>query len=1007
VKYLDRVRADGTGFALGSVVAGRRIDALAGAGGMGVVYRAWNVRLKRIEAVKVIAEHLARDQSFRQRFEREIEIAASIVHPHVVTVYDSGEGPGGQLFVAMQYVDGTSLDGLIGTRGRLEPTLAAALIAQVASALDAAHSQGLVHRDVKPGNILIAARERGYHVYLTDFGLAKHTASGRGITRTGMMVGTVDYMAPEQVHGRPVDLRADIYALGATLYKALTGEVPYPRGEDVARLMAKMSEPPPVPSRAVPGLAPALDTVIARAMSADPAGRYASAGELGEAIVAAAGPAQPAPPVRLGPGSMLGDCLLESVAGKGGMGVVYRATQVKLGRTVAVKVMSKELSDDTGFRSRFERECRLAAAIDHPSVVPIHWAGEASGVLYVVMRYVSGGSLREALATAGRLEPDRAIEVVEQLAGALDAAHARGLVHRDIKPGNILIDGESGRVLLGDFGLAKALDDTDSTDGEMLGTARYMAPERGRGGTLDEVRADVYSLGCVLWDMLAGTDRVEPSTVAGVPAELAKVVARATMLEPAARHASAGELADAARAALAGAVPTLPDDAGAGGAAGERVTVLAGAGRRQPFAPPPLSSGLRARVIAICDLALAGIRDGAARDSILAVRTAVSAPLRMAILGRSGSDRQALLSALLGRTLAIAELGTTVSFSHGSEELVAVEQPDGTRLTRPLRADGSIPEELLAAAVPSRTPLEVSLPIDGLRTVSLVYPASGMPGGGGAPPDRRVEAFLVAVRATPERSDAALRAELADACAGAGSAVNTICVLMRDDLVDDTAGVEAAAAKRALGPLVAGVIPFSRTLAVAANTGIGVPEVRAALELAQVEELTGVALTRMLRERSGVELVQLEIDGLVQRADALKAAQGLGALERLSYRGPELAFVRDRAEEARFEPRMHVLELVEALDRCVADRTALPSELLTGLERLVTGRTPARRLGLEEEAQPADLADGALEQFRAWKMFENGGQASPAAQRIAETVTRSLQLIAKELQSDLTTADWR
>ncbi len=1046
--YGDAVKTRTAGFELGSVVAGRRIDALAGQGGMGVVYRAWNLRLRRIEAVKVIAENLARDQSFRERFEREIQIAASIIHPHVVTVYDSGEGPSGQLFIAMQYVDGTNLDWLIGARGRLDPALASALIVQVASALDAAHGQGLVHRDVKPANILIAGEEHRIHAYLTDFGLAKHTASQTALTRAGMMVGTVDYMAPEQVHGRPQDLRADIYALGATLYKALTGQVPYPNEEEVARLLAKMSEPPPVPSRTVPGIPSAFDAVIGRAMAQDPAARYPSAGELAQAAVAAAGPAQPPTPVRLGPGAMLGDCLLESVAGKGGMGVVYRATQVKLGRTVAVKVMSRELVEDVGFRSRFERECKLAAAIDHPNVVPIYWAGDAAGVLYVVMRYISGGTLGEALVAAGRLGPARAVEVIEQLAAALDVAHSRGLVHRDIKPGNILIDGDSGRVLLSDFGLAKALDETDGR--QILGTARYMAPERGRGGPLDEIRADVYSLGCVLWDLIGGTERRDPATVAGVPAELAAVLRRATAIEPGDRFGSAGTLARAAREALSGATTTPTRDPDAHEPPPRRPATAGVVQRRQPFAPPPLSSGLCARVISICDGALQAVGDEDARGAVLSVRTALAAPLRVAILGLSDSDRTALLCALLGRALAIAELGRTVSFAYGVAELVEVQRVDGARLAHPLSADGSIPEEILAATTRTGTPVEISLPIEGLRSVSLVYPATGAPSAGDPAPAESAQAFLLAVPAAADGAGAAFRAAVADTLKGAGSAVDTSCALITAALVDGAADAEATAAKRDLGALVAGVIPFNGTCAVAANTGliderlvgalsqiagfvpasgpwpaseeelvaaaaaqlptqlvrellaaIGLPGIRAAVELAPVDELTVTGVTRLLRERSGIESVQLEIDGLLQRADALKAARGLIALEQLSYRRPELVFVRDEAEQARFEPHMHVLDLVEALQRSVKEQIALPSELLAALERLVTARTPARRLGIDDPAPGADLAAAALENFRVWKTFENGGQASPAAQRVAAIVTRSLQLIAEEFRSSV------
>ncbi len=541
------------GFEIGTVVGDRRIDAVIGEGGMGVVYRAWNMRLHRIEAVKVIASALVRDRGFRERFEREMVIAASIEHPHVITLYDSGEGPGGQLYIAMRYIEGTNLAELVTQRGRLDPRLAAHLISQVASALDAAHAQGLVHRDVKPANILIAGRDGDHHAFLTDFGIAKRVASGTMATATGTMLGTVDYMAPEQALGERVDALADIYALGATLFKALTGRVPFPGEGDLARIVAKIDGQPPLATQAAPGIPPAFDAVIARAMARDPRDRYATAGELGRTARAAAGQASKSHEVMvaIGPGSIVGDCLLEAVAGEGGMAVVYRATQLKLDRTVALKLMSRELVDDPVFRTRFEREWKLASAIDHPNVIPIYSAGEADGLLYIVMRFVAGGTLKEALLARGRLEPDRAVEVVEQVASALDAAHVRGLVHRDIKPGNVLIEEATGRVFLTDFGLAKAHGDEDITGrGEILGTVRYMAPERHRGAAAD-VPGDVYSLGCVLWDLLGGTERRNLAHVDGIPPALAAVVDRATALEPAGRFASAGELARAARTALA------------------------------------------------------------------------------------------------------------------------------------------------------------------------------------------------------------------------------------------------------------------------------------------------------------------------------------------------------------------------------------------------------------------------------------------------------------------------
>jgi serine/threonine protein kinase len=247
---------------------------------MGLVYRARQRRPDRTVAIKVIAPELAADPDFRARFEQESATAAEIEHPNVIPVYEVGEEDG-LLFIAMRFVQGVDLGGLLRQTGRLPPQHAAHLIAQVADALDAAHARGLVHRDIKPGNILVAT---GDHVYLTDFGLTKRAADSHGMTKTGMFVGTVDYIAPEQVEGRRIDARADIYALGCVTYELLSGSVPFPRDSDIATIFAHVNDPPP-PLRDVP---PPLAAAVARAMAKRPADRFQSAGDFGRAVSAGA-----------------------------------------------------------------------------------------------------------------------------------------------------------------------------------------------------------------------------------------------------------------------------------------------------------------------------------------------------------------------------------------------------------------------------------------------------------------------------------------------------------------------------------------------------------------------------------------------------------------------------------------------------------------------------------------------------------------------------------------------
>ena len=255
---------------IGSDFLGYRIEELVGRGGMGVVYRAYDLRLKRTVALKLVTPELALDERFKERFARESELTMALEHPNVVPIHDAGDVDG-RLYLAMRLVEGTDLRALLAREGALEPARALAICGQVANALDAAHRKGLVHRDVKPSNVLLDANE---HVYLADFGLTRHLEEQGLRAGEGRSVGTPAYLAPEQIEGKPIDGRVDVYSLGCMLYECLTGSVPFRRSSRLAAAWAHLEEEPPRVSELDSGLPPALDDVIRKALAKEPDERF-------------------------------------------------------------------------------------------------------------------------------------------------------------------------------------------------------------------------------------------------------------------------------------------------------------------------------------------------------------------------------------------------------------------------------------------------------------------------------------------------------------------------------------------------------------------------------------------------------------------------------------------------------------------------------------------------------------------------------------------------------------
>lgn len=271
---------------VGAELGGYRIQSTLSRGGMAMVYLAEDLRMGRTVALKVLAAELGEDDSFRERFLRESRVAGAVNHPNVIPVYDAGEHDG-LLYISMRYVEGSDLRALLRAEGPLDLGRTVSIVTQAAGALAATHRRDLIHRDVKPANILLVPRasaDGADHVYLSDFGLVKHAGSPSDLTRAGRFMGTVDYVAPEQIEGQPVDARTDIYALGCVLFECLTGVPPFRREDDVATIMAHVKDALPRVSELRPDSAPALDQVVATALAKHPSERYGSCEQLSAAL---------------------------------------------------------------------------------------------------------------------------------------------------------------------------------------------------------------------------------------------------------------------------------------------------------------------------------------------------------------------------------------------------------------------------------------------------------------------------------------------------------------------------------------------------------------------------------------------------------------------------------------------------------------------------------------------------------------------------------------------------
>ena len=533
-----------------------------GKGDMGIVYRARDTKLGRPVAVKLLLGDLEGDDETRERFLREARAAGELNHRNIIQIYDFGED-GGRAFIVMELLEGANLNELLKEHPDLALDTKLQIMTGVYEGLAFSHSRSIVHRDLKPANLFIT---KDRQVKVLDFGFARIASSK--LTRTGLVLGTPDYMSPEQVRGKVVDERSDIFSLGAVFYQVLSGRKPF-AAKALPEVMRKVltDDPAPLTHADAP---PSLARVVTRALQKDPLKRYQKVKEL---LADLRGVDPDEPPDTASPE---GDPrqidryqILERV-GRGGMGVVYRARDPVLDRDVAIKSLLVDFGVDQDARARFQQEARAAARLQHPNIVTIYEFGEKDDSPYLIMEFLmeflGGDDLEGLLQRDPPLSLERRLDIIAQLCDGLAFAHDQGVVHRDIKPGNVRVL-EDGSVKLLDFGIATVQKaDATSGTGTFAGSAGYASPEQLSMEHVD-ARSDLFSVGVLAYELMTGRQpftgdspaavayqvlNEEPPTLRSIapqmPEALEKVITRALQKKPDQRWGSAQELGDAFRA---------------------------------------------------------------------------------------------------------------------------------------------------------------------------------------------------------------------------------------------------------------------------------------------------------------------------------------------------------------------------------------------------------------------------------------------------------------------------
>jgi serine/threonine protein kinase/Tol biopolymer transport system component len=532
---------------------------------LAISYLARDQTRNEVVVLKLIRPKVAAGGEFLKCFRDEAEKLKRLTLPQAVSVLDYGEAEAGA-YVVFEYVGGKTLAELCQREGALPLEQALDVAYQVGLYLMGIHAHGLVHCDLRPADILLTGDGM---VKVMDSGLAPSVGLGR-LLGSGELERD-EYHAPELAAGAEVDSRTDLYSLGAVLFEMLSGKRP----ATIAASPEDLSNAHLRPSRLRPDVPPEADDLVAHCLALDPRDRPQSAAEFLEGVdETVRGMATRAQSAALGmedalAGHALGPYRMIEKLGRGGMATVYKAYESSLDRYVAIKVLPQYFAHDPQFLTRFRREAKAVARLNHPGIVPIYGFGEEGELTYIVMRYVEGGTLKDLLGRPMALE--RATRIVLQVAQALDYAHQQGVVHRDVKPANVLM-AEGDWPLLSDFGLARMIASSVqlTQTGVGVGTPAYMSPEQGQGLKVDR-RSDIYSLGIMFYEMLTGEVPFQADTPMAVvlkhitaplptprqvnpniPESIERVILKATAKDPAYRYQSMRELVEGLQKALAG-----------------------------------------------------------------------------------------------------------------------------------------------------------------------------------------------------------------------------------------------------------------------------------------------------------------------------------------------------------------------------------------------------------------------------------------------------------------------